>query len=94
MVTAGGSNPVLNTIDPYWGSVWAVTKALSKFVTVGGNPDEAALIDNFVWPFPDEESLGDLDRSVDALCDMMEVLNFLVSGKDSLSSTYRMDGCT
>ena len=90
VVTAGGSNPVLNTIDPYWGSVWVVTKALSKFVTVGGNPDEAALIDNFVWPFPDEESLGDLDQSVDALCDMMEVLELpCVSGKDSISSTYR-----
>ncbi len=90
VVTAGGSNPVLNRIDPYWGSVWAVTKAMSNFVAVGGNPDSAALIDNFVWPYPDPESLADLDESVDALCKMMEVLELpCVSGKDSLSSTYR-----
>lgn len=90
VVTAGGSNPVFNRINPYWGSVWAVTKAMSNFVAVGGNPDEAALIDNFVWPYPDAESLADLDKSVDALCDMMEVLHLpCVSGKDSLSSTYR-----
>lgn len=89
-VVGGGSNPILNDIDPYWGSVWAVTKALTNYVAVGGNPDEAALIDNFVWPFPDTESLGDLDRSVDALCHMITTMKIpCISGKDSLSSTYK-----
>lgn len=90
VVTAGGSNPILNRIDPYWGSIWAVAKAMSNFVAVGGNPSSAALIDNFVAPYPDAETLGDLDRMVDALVDMMNVLKIpIVSGKDSLSGTYR-----
>ncbi|MDP3685879.1 MAG: AIR synthase-related protein, partial [bacterium] len=50
----------------------------------------AALIDNFIWPFPDEESLWDLNRAVEACLNIMEVFGIpFVSGKDSLSSTYR-----
>ncbi|MBI4137153.1 phosphoribosylformylglycinamidine synthase [Candidatus Roizmanbacteria bacterium] len=90
VVTAHGVNPVLNAEDPYWGSKWAVVRAINNFVAHGGNPNRAALIDNFVWPFPDEESLGDLDRSVDALCESMDAYELpCISGKDSLSSTYR-----
>jgi len=90
LVISHGLNPVLNTIDPYWGSIWAITEAVSNYVAIGGNTKDAALIDNFIWPFPDEESLADLDRSVDACLDMAKLLNMpFVSGKDSLSSTYR-----
>src|SRR3990167_7764643 len=85
-----GLNPVLNSIDPYWGSVWAIVEAVSNFVSVGCDIKNAALIDNFIWPFPDEESLADLDKSVDACVTMAKLLNIpFVSGKDSLSSTYR-----
>lgn len=96
LVTTHGLNPVLNSIDPYWGSVWAITEAVANYVAVGGDLKNAALIDNFVWPFPDSESLADLDKSVDACVDMAKVLNMpFVSGKDSLSSTYRYpDGKT
>jgi phosphoribosylformylglycinamidine synthase len=39
---------------------------------------------------PDEELLGDLDRAVDALVDVMHAYELpVISGKDSLSSTYR-----
>jgi len=90
VVTAFGLNPILNKIDPYWGAIWAVTEAVSNFTAVGGNINEAALIDNFIWPYPDKETLSDLDKSVDALCDMMNLLEIpCVSGKDSLSSTYK-----
>ena len=89
-VTAHGLNPILNKIDPYWGSVWAIVEAISNYVAVGGDIKNAALIDNFIWPYPDEESLCDLDKSVDACVDMAKILNMpFVSGKDSLSSTYR-----
>ena len=85
-----GLNPVLNQIDPYNGSIWAIVEALSNYVAIGGDFKNAALIDNFIWPFPDEESLADLDKSVDACVVMAELLNMaFVSGKDSLSSTYR-----
>lgn len=95
MVMSHGGNPVLNTLDPYWGSIWAGVEALANYVAVGGNVHEAALIDNFIWPFPDEESLWDLDRAVDACVTLMDTFGIpFVSGKDSLSSTYKNDDGT
>ncbi len=90
MVIAHGMNPVLNKIDPYWGSVWACAEAASNYIAAGGDPDHAAFINNWIWPFPTEEQMGALDKSVDAVCDSMNALEIpVVSGKDSLSSTYR-----
>lgn len=90
MVVSHGLNPILNRIDPYWGSIWATAEAMANYVAVGGNPDEAMLINNYIWPFPDEEAMGSLDKSVDAVVDCMNALQRpVISGKDSLSSTYR-----
>ncbi len=90
MVVSQGLNPILNRIDPYWGSLWAGAEALANYAAVGGNPEECAIIDNFIWPFPDEDSLGTLDMSMDALVDFIHAIQRpAVSGKDSLSSTYR-----
>ncbi|MDO8639520.1 MAG: AIR synthase-related protein [bacterium] len=90
MIVSHGLNPVLNNIDPYWGSIWAGVEAISNYVAVGGNYKDASLINNYIWPFPDEESLWSLDKSVDAVCDFMKALKIpVISGKDSLSSTYR-----
>ncbi|MCL6619968.1 MAG: hypothetical protein K6T33_09295, partial [Thermomonas hydrothermalis] len=71
VVISHGLNPVLNRIDSYYGSLWAATEAVSNAVAVGANPKELVLIDNFIWPFPDEESLGALDRAVDACVDFV-----------------------
>lgn len=90
LVITHGLNPALNIIDPYQGSIWAILEAVSNYVAIGGDIKDAALIDNFIWPFPDEESLADLDKSVDACIDAAKALGMpFVSGKDSLSSTYR-----
>lgn len=90
MVKSHGMNPVLNRIDPYWGSVWAVAEAMANYTAVGGDYREACLINNYIWPFPDEEAMGSLDMSVDAVVDSMHALRRpVISGKDSLSSTYR-----
>ena len=90
LIISHGLNPILNRIDPYWGSVWAAVEALSNLVAVGGNYRETWLIDNFIWPFPDEESLGALNLSVDACVDIMHAFKIpFISGKDSLSGTYR-----
>src|SRR3989339_148670 len=90
VVITHGLNPTLNLIDPYGGSIWAIVEAVSNFISCGGDIKNAALIDNFIWPFPDEESLFDLDQSVDACSDMARLLKMpFISGKDSLSSTYR-----
>lgn len=90
MIVAHGMNPILNRIDPYWGSIWAATEAIANYVAVGGNYKDASLINNYIWPFPDTESLWSLDKSVDAVVDFMKLLKIpVISGKDSLSSTYR-----
>ncbi|KAF1085344.1 Phosphoribosylformylglycinamidine synthase 2 [Sporotomaculum syntrophicum] len=89
-VIAHGLNPVLNAIDPYAGSIWAATEAVANAVASGANPDELMLIDNFIWPYPDEASMYDLDRAVDACVDFVRATGMpFISGKDSLSSTYR-----
>jgi phosphoribosylformylglycinamidine synthase subunit PurSL len=89
MAVAHGMNPVYNIIDPYHGSASAIDEAVRNMVAVGADPGKITLLDNFIWPFPDEESLGDLDRSVDACHDTADAFNMpFVSGKDSLSSTY------
>lgn len=93
LVVSHGLNPILNRFDPYWGSVWAIAEAVSNYVAVGGDLKNAALIDNFIWPFPDKELLADLDKAVDACVEMAKILKMpFVSGKDSLSSTYRYPG--
>ena len=90
VVQSHGMNPILNRLDPYEGTVWAIAEAAANYVSVGGNIEEAAAIGNYIWPFTDEEAMGSLDRSVDAAVDMMRVLKLpVISGKDSLSSTYR-----
>lgn len=90
MVLSHGLNPILNRLDPYHGSLWASVEALANFVAVGGNYKEASLINNYIWPFPDAESLWSLDKSVDAVVDIMKTFKIpVISGKDSLSSTYR-----
>jgi len=90
LAVAHGLNPILNKIDPYNGSLWAILEAVSNMVATGVNPEYIALIDNFIWPFPDEEGLGALDRSIDACVDASVILKMpFISGKDSLSSTYR-----
>ena len=89
MVISNGLNPILNNLDPYYGSLWAATEALANYVAAGGNYKEASLINNYIWPFPDEESLWSLDKSVDAVVDFMKTFKTpVISGKDSLSSTY------
>ena len=89
MIISHGLNPVLNVIQPYYGSLWSAAEATANAVASGANPEEMALIDNFIWPFPDEESLGALDLAVDACVDFPAPQVCPSSRKDSLSSTYR-----
>ncbi len=90
IVQAHGLNPILNRLDPYEGAKWAVAEAMSNYVAAGGDPDDCALIDNFISPTPDPESLGSLHRQVEGLTDSLDALERpAISGKDSLSSTYR-----
>ncbi len=90
LVVAHGLNPNLTKVDPYWGTIWSATEAISNYVAVGGDYNNSSLINNYIWPFPNEEWLGKLDRCVDGVVDFMKALRIpVISGKDSLSATYR-----
>jgi phosphoribosylformylglycinamidine synthase II len=90
LVEAHGMNPVLNNLDPYMGSKWAIAEAMANYVAVGGDPDKAVLVNNYVTATPDEHVMGALDKMVDAVCDGMDAFGRpVISGKDSLSSRYK-----
>ena len=90
LIISHGMNPILNKSDAYAGSWWAIVEALANLVAVGGNYADTYLIDNFIWPCPDQTTLGQLDASLQACIDAMKLFNIpFISGKDSLSSTYR-----
>ncbi len=90
IIVSHGLNPKLTMEDPSLGTIWSATEAISNYVAVGGDYKEACLINNYIWPFPDPEWLGKLDSCVDAVCDFMKALKIpVISGKDSLSATYR-----
>ena len=93
IVSTYALNPIFNLTNPYKGSLWVFALAAAKFTSAGGDIDKACGIDNFIWPFPDEESLYGLHKSTEALVEMINGLEIpMVSGKDSLSSTYRGAG--
>lgn len=90
LVISHGMNPALMERDPYHGSWWAITEALANLTAVGGNVQETCLIDNFIWPCPDEQYIGFLDAALQACIDAMETFKIpFISGKDSLSSSYQ-----
>jgi phosphoribosylformylglycinamidine synthase len=75
--------------DAYQGALWSVAEAMANLVAVGGDPEQVVLVNNYIWPFPDEYSLGVLDRAVDGVVEAMQRYGApVISGKDSLSSTY------
>lgn len=85
----------VSKFDPYLGAIFAVDEAVRNVVCVGADPSKIFLLDNFIFPSVDAESLGDLDRAVDGLCTAAQAYNTpFISGKDSLSGTYKGKGIT
>jgi len=90
LVLGHGLNPVLNKIDAYKGSLWAFYESISNIVALGGNPDKTFMIENYIWPKPTEKNLSDLYEGVRAVTDASKFFKTpIISGKDSLSSTYK-----
>lgn len=90
VVIAHGLNPILNRIDPYWGTVWACTESMANYVAAGGDPKTAVYNENFVSPTPTKQYLGSLDKQIDAIVDFINATKRpVISGKDSLSSTFK-----
>jgi phosphoribosylformylglycinamidine (FGAM) synthase-like enzyme len=68
MLISHGLNPVLNRVDPYYGSLWAIAEAISNYISAGGDLGKRHLVNNYIWPFPDERIFVEFGKVVDAQC--------------------------
>ncbi|MGQ0552554.1 MAG: phosphoribosylformylglycinamidine synthase subunit PurL [Planctomycetota bacterium] len=86
-----GINPSLGTLDPYRMALHVIDEALRNVVAVGGDPDQASILDNFSWGNCERpENLGDLVEACRACYDgAMAYRTPFISGKDSLNNEYR-----
>ena len=89
VVLAVGVNPRY-AADPYLMALAAIDEAFRNLVSVGGDPDQVALLDNFCWGNPTlADRLGGLVRAVEGCRDgAMRYRAPFVSGKDSLFNEY------
>ena len=87
-----GLAPHLSDVDPYWMACAAIDEAIRNVVSVGGDPAQLALLDNFSWGrCDDEEVYGALVRAGRACHDsaLIHAAPF-ISGKDSLSNEFAL----
>lgn len=87
---ANGISPYLGEIDPYIMAWAAVDEAFRNAVSVGADPDQVAILDNFCWgnaSLPDR--LGALVRCAQGCYDAALAYHVpYISGKDSLNNEY------
>ncbi len=88
-----GLAPHLSDSDPYWMAAASIDEALRNVVSVGGNPDRTALLDNFCWGRSDDpQQLGALVRACQACYDVAKANRTpFISGKDSLNNEFALD---
>jgi phosphoribosylformylglycinamidine synthase len=90
LAIACGMNPRYGDLDPYRMATSAVDEAIRNVVSVGGDPDRTALLDNFCWGRTDRpEVLGTLCQAAFGCRDA--ALGYgapFISGKDSLNNEY------
>jgi len=90
IVIACGLNPCYSDIDPYHMAANAIDEALRQVVSVGGNLEHTALLDNFCWGDTGKpEVLGGFVRAAQACYDYAMAFGTpFISGKDSLNNEY------
>ncbi|MDP3790316.1 MAG: AIR synthase-related protein, partial [Candidatus Omnitrophota bacterium] len=90
IVLSCGINPDYGKIDPYWMAASVIDEALRQVVSVGGDINKAALLDNFCWGNTDKpDRLGGLVRAAQACYDIAKEYGIpFISGKDSLNNEY------
>ncbi|HSW66542.1 MAG TPA: AIR synthase-related protein [Bacillota bacterium] len=89
-------NPAIMSVDPYNGAIATTIEALSRFVAIGGCPENndenrVVLMNNYVWPTPeDAQTFGSLEQAVDGVNTSQRLSGIpVISGKDSVSSRYK-----
>jgi phosphoribosylformylglycinamidine synthase len=85
-----GVNPRYGAIDPYLMAWACVDEAVRNVVSVGANPDEISLLDNFCWGNPRlPDRMGGLLRCAEGCGDAALAFGApYVSGKDSLNNEF------
>ncbi|MDY0184462.1 MAG: phosphoribosylformylglycinamidine synthase subunit PurS [Desulfuromonadaceae bacterium] len=101
ITVAHGICPRYSDIDTYHMTACAIDEALRNYVSVGGNVDHVAGLDNFCWcdPVLSERTpdgpfkAAQLVRANKALYDYCVAFGVpLISGKDSMKNDYHIDG--
>jgi phosphoribosylformylglycinamidine synthase len=94
VVVANGINPYYGKIDPYWMAASVIEEALRNAIACGGDPQKAALLDNFSWgDVNNPRILGQLVRASLGCRDTAIALGApFISGKDSLNNTFSLNG--
>ncbi len=85
-----GVNPFYGDIDPYHMAQAVIDEALRNVVSVGGDPDQTSILDNFSWGNTNKpDRLGALVRASQGCYDAAMSLGLpFISGKDSLNNEY------
>ncbi|MFA4985273.1 MAG: phosphoribosylformylglycinamidine synthase subunit PurL, partial [Candidatus Brocadiia bacterium] len=90
LVVACGMNPRYGDLDAYRMAACGIDEALRQVIAVGGDIDQAALLDNYAWGdtrLP--EQLGTLVMASKACYDYSILFGTpFISGKDSLHNTF------
>ncbi len=91
VVLSQGINPHYSDIDTYTMAACAIDTAVRNAVTVGGNIDYMALLDNFCWCSSNEpERLYQLKLAVKACYDYAVAYQTpFISGKDSMFNDFK-----
>jgi len=101
IVISNGICPRYSDIDTYPMVACAIDEAIRNNVSVGGDPDRIAALDNFCWPDPvqsektpdGEYKLAQLVRANQALYGYCKAFGIpLISGKDSMKNDYLIGG--
>ncbi len=90
IILSCGINPDYGKIDPYWMAASVIDEALRQVVSVGGDINRAAILDNFCWGNTDKpDRLGSLVRAAFGCYDIAKGYGVpFISGKDSLNNEY------
>ncbi|MDP8212421.1 MAG: phosphoribosylformylglycinamidine synthase subunit PurL [Candidatus Zapsychrus exili] len=90
LAISNGINVMYGKIDPFWMSASCIDEAIRQVVSVGGNPERIAILDNFCWGNPDKpDRLGSMVRAAFGCYETAVGYKVpFISGKDSLYNEY------
>ncbi|MBU4304452.1 MAG: phosphoribosylformylglycinamidine synthase subunit PurL [Candidatus Omnitrophica bacterium] len=92
IIISCGINSRYADIDPYWMAASCVDEALRQIISVGGDLEQVAVLDNFSWGNTSKpDVLGGLVRACFGCRDAaLEYGVPFISGKDSLNNEYKI----